>query len=171
MRSDKCSYNNSSPIRIIYCTDSLQPRLRTNYFTCLSNVTDIPSSISWAIIPNANVTAVDEFDSSPTNLNQVLTNTTTTTQIVEYVISMDTNQGGCTSLKLSDIKSSLVHKLQLINQVEICSTDNLITLLKVIWRQRKLLWSRDAVVGIQNNASTGSTKYINEDLVNTTSAH
>ena len=46
----------------------------------------------------------------------------------------------------------------------------LITLLKVIWETASYSWSRDAVVGIQNNASTGSTKYINEDLVNTTSS-
>ena len=58
-------------------------------------------------------------------MNQVLTNTTTTTQIVEYVISMDTNEEVVQALKLSDIKSSLVHKLQApANQVEICSTDN-----------------------------------------------
>ena len=138
----------------------------------LSNVTDIPSSISWAIIPNANVTAIDEFDSSPTNLNQVLTNTTTTTQIVEYVISMDTNQGGCTSTQT--IRYQVFPCPQItspLNQVEICSTDNFnYTVESNMGDSVSYSWSRDAVVGIQNNASTGSTKYINEDLVNTTSS-
>ena len=85
---------------------------------------------------------------------------------------MDTNQGGCTSTQT--IRYQVFPCPQItspLNQVEICSTDNFnYTVESNMGDSVSYSWSRDAVVGIQNNASTGSTKYINEDLVNTTSS-
>ncbi|MEK9603191.1 MAG: PKD-like domain-containing protein, partial [Flavobacteriaceae bacterium] len=137
----------------------------------LSSVTDIPASISWSVIPNANVTVENELDSSLIYLNQRLTNTTTTTQQIQYLVTMNTTNGNCVSTQtLTYIIAPCPVIDSSLDLVEICSGDNFnYTLSSNMGDDVTYSWGRDFVAGIQNTASTGSTKYINEDLINTSS--
>ena len=87
----------------------------------LTGASDINASVSYAYTPNANITVTPGVLDASDNIDQQLTNTSTSTQILNYQITMNSN-GGCSNTESITVEvfpcPQITSSLAL---VEICS--------------------------------------------------
>lgn len=132
--------------------------------------TNLPATYTWSRSLPTGVTASTGNLGSGNNINDVLVNSTTTTQEVIYTITATTNSGAiCSETLTFTAKVAPSVKIDSPVSEEICSGPYTYTITTENNQPNTTYsWSRATVPGIQAIGTNGNTATINESLINNT---
>ena len=136
-------------------------------YTITSNV---PASYSWQRLSNVNINNGAVTTGNSASINEVLTNTSTQTQLVYYEIVSTDSQYGCVASTATVVVSvNPTPEIQSSLTEDICSGDTFNYTIEANFASGvNYSWSRPEITGINGAARNGNGNAISEQLVNST---